>query len=185
MTPADFPWYEDIPNGERPFQGELVFDCPIIRWKDRGWNPEDDLTTVTEVALSDVIVMSQDCDIENRHIIRILLCPHTSLSSYRQVWEEVERARGNNPSMKAWARFYEEVKQGKSWPLTMLNDLPEPWADKRIVNFREAYTLPVSFLQAYLNTQQRRLYLRPPYREHLSQSFARFYMRVGLPTAIN
>ena len=27
----------------------------------------------------------------------------------------------------------------------------------------------------------RRLRLLPPYREHLSQSFARFFMRVGLP----
>jgi len=29
-----------------------------------------------------------------------------------------------------------------------------------------------------------RLRLRPPYREHLSQAFARFFMRVGLPTDI-
>jgi hypothetical protein len=29
-----------------------------------------------------------------------------------------------------------------------------------------------------------RLRLLPPYREHLSQSFARFFMRVGLPVDI-
>jgi hypothetical protein len=26
--------------------------------------------------------------------------------------------------------------------------------------------------------------LLPPYREHLSQAFARFFMRVGLPTPV-
>jgi hypothetical protein len=30
----------------------------------------------------------------------------------------------------------------------------------------------------------RRLRLLPPYREHLSQAFARFFMRVGLPVDI-
>jgi hypothetical protein len=30
----------------------------------------------------------------------------------------------------------------------------------------------------------KRLRLLPPYREHLSQSFARFFMRVGLPIDI-
>lgn len=47
------------------------------------------------------------------------------------------------------------------------------------------YTLPRTFLESFLqNKQQSRLRLRPPYREHLSQAFARFFMRVGLPTGV-
>ena len=33
-------------------------------------------------------------------------------------------------------------------------------------------------------SQGPRLRLNPPYREHLAQAFARFFMRVGLPVDI-
>ena len=55
----------------------------------------------------------------------------------------------------------------------------------RIVDFHEIYTLPHIFLESLLQVRnESRLRLRPPYREHLSQAFARYFMRVGLPTGI-
>jgi hypothetical protein len=47
------------------------------------------------------------------------------------------------------------------------------------------YSVPRGFLESLLNQRmQSRLRLLPPYREHLSQAFARFFMRVGLPVPI-
>lgn len=47
------------------------------------------------------------------------------------------------------------------------------------------YSVPRSFLESLLKQRmQSRLRLLPPYREHLSQAFARFFMRVGLPVPI-
>ncbi len=41
------------------------------------------------------------------------------------------------------------------------------------------------FLESLLKQRgQPRLRLLPPYREHLSQAFARFFMRVGLPVQV-
>ncbi len=58
-------------------------------------------------------------------------------------------------------------------------------AGLRIVDFHEVFSLPRAFLEAWLLERgEPRLRLRPPYREHLSQAFARFFMRVGLPTDI-
>ncbi len=51
----------------------------------------------------------------------------------------------------------------------------------RLVDFRRVYTLPLSFLRKQAKTGGGRLRLLPPYRDHLSQAFARFFMRVGLP----
>jgi hypothetical protein len=49
----------------------------------------------------------------------------------------------------------------------------------------DIFTVPRSFLEALLQEQQLpRLRLLPPYREHLSQAFARFFMRVGLPQPV-
>jgi len=40
------------------------------------------------------------------------------------------------------------------------------------------------FLINFAKQKDQRLRLLPPYREHLSQAFARFFMRVGLPSDI-
>jgi hypothetical protein len=53
----------------------------------------------------------------------------------------------------------------------------------RVVDFRRVYSLPVPFMRRRASLGSR-LRLMPPYREHLSQSFARFFMRVGLPIDI-
>ena len=56
----------------------------------------------------------------------------------------------------------------------------------RVVDFHEIYTVPKAFLEKLLCTRkQARLRLRPPYREHLSQAFARYFMRVGLPEPVS
>lgn len=57
--------------------------------------------------------------------------------------------------------------------------------DHRIVDFHGVYTAPREFLESWNRRRaQPRLRLLSPYREHLSQAFARFFMRVGLPVAI-
>ncbi len=57
--------------------------------------------------------------------------------------------------------------------------------DTRIVNFHEVFTVPRIFLESLISQRgQERYRLLPPYREHLSQAFARFFMRVGLPLPI-
>jgi hypothetical protein len=51
-----------------------------------------------------------------------------------------------------------------------------------VVDFRRVFSLPFGFLRDAANLLHLRLL--PPYREHLSQSFARYFMRVGLPVDI-
>lgn len=58
-------------------------------------------------------------------------------------------------------------------------------SEHRIVDFHSIFTVPRLFLDELIERRgARRLRLLPPYREHLSQSFARFFMRVRLPQNI-
>jgi hypothetical protein len=68
----------------------------------------------------------------------------------------------------------------------MLNrcDLQNWERDLRVVEFGSVFTLPLSFLMTRLQNEPERLSLQPPYREHLAQAFARFFMRIGLPQDI-
>ncbi len=53
------------------------------------------------------------------------------------------------------------------------------------MDFHDIFTLPREFLEGFLSRLSApRLRLLPPYREHLSQAFARFFMRVGLPQSL-
>jgi hypothetical protein len=56
--------------------------------------------------------------------------------------------------------------------------------DYLIVDFRNVYSVPFDFIVELAKKRGKRLRLLPPYREHLSQAFARFFMRVGLPVDI-
>jgi hypothetical protein len=56
--------------------------------------------------------------------------------------------------------------------------------DYLVVDFRSVFSVPYSFLKEFSKKQTTRIRLMSPYREHLSQAFARFFMRVGLPTDI-
>lgn len=53
-----------------------------------------------------------------------------------------------------------------------------------VVSFRNVRSVDFDWITASIKQRGKRLRLLPPYREHLSQAFARFFMRVGLPTDI-
>ena len=53
-----------------------------------------------------------------------------------------------------------------------------------VVNFREIFSLPIGYLQTHATSLGMRWRLSSPYLEHFSQAFARFFMRVGLPSDI-
>ena len=53
-----------------------------------------------------------------------------------------------------------------------------------VVDFRSVYSVPFNFLIDLAKSRGKRLRLLPPHREHLSQAFARFFMRVGLQESL-
>jgi hypothetical protein len=64
------------------------------------------------------------------------------------------------------------------------SDVPDLPMGVRIVDFGHIFSLPKIYVRQFATSLGPRLRLCPPYREHLSQAFARFFMRVGLPQDI-
>ena len=186
------PWYEIVQASAALTQGDLIFDCPLIGWHGAtAANDEPDETSLKNVIdafRDDVVVMTQACDLEHQKVSNVVLCPHLSLSDYRQAWYQWLSARNQNPSQKAWKRTCEDIAAGYVWNHAFLNRLEsaELPTEVRVVDFHDVYTVPRTFLETILRKRdQPRLRLLPPYREHLSQSFARFFMRVGLPQPVD
>ena len=80
----------------------------------------------------------------------------------------------------------ENLRQGKEPAYHLLNFYKSDKIDfpLTVVDFHRIYTIPKEFIQEIALSQNERLRLLPPYREHLSQAFARYFMRVGLPIDI-
>lgn len=185
-------WYEVVNANIELTQGDIILDCPVVRWGSKSIEADtvdsfEVLKSSTEVVLADVVVITQACDLEQHKVENVILCPHISLEKYKEEWEAAMKAMNQNPTSKAWQRTCEDIKNGYIWNLSMLNE--GNFADlvlaHRVVDFHDVFTLPRIFLESLLQSRgQPRFRLYPPYREHLSQSFARFFMRVGLPTGI-
>ena len=113
--------------------------------------------------------------------------PVVSLSAYRLVWDWRMRQRGQNPSDKSWRAAVRDIADGYVWNQSLLDGFPDPahGVEVSVVEFQDIFTVPRRYLEAlYAQRGRDRVRLRSPYREHLSQSFARFFMRVGLPVPI-
>lgn len=188
------PWYEVVASDAPLTQGELIFDCPLLAWNvGQGGQgvvgvKETSLTRLVSAFREDVVVMTQACDLEHRKVENVVLCPHLPLSSFRQAWEQWMRGRSQNPSANAWKRTCEDIAAGYVWNQTFLDGFNHPAlsTEIRVVDFHDVFTVPRVFLEAILAQRTApRLRLLPPYREYLSQSFARSFMRVGLPQPVD
>lgn len=182
-------WYELVKPDVPLMQGDLIVDCPLIGWKDQAvtHSTVEGLQQQAEAFSADVVIMTQACDLEQEKVKNVVLCPHRSLDDYKRRWEEAMRTAEQSPSAKAWSKHCKSLCDGSLWNLAILNCASHESIETshRVVDFHEVYTVPRVFLEAFLvATGGDRLRLLPPYREHLSQAFARFFMRVGLPTAI-
>ena len=153
-------------------QGDYLLDCPVPVFQ----LPLDETGQQTyRVAGYDLIVLTQSCDLENEKIELVATCPIFPLADYEAV----------NPSLAKKGRW-EEVRKGRVEGLHLLSSPLQP-ADSRaalVVDFRKIYSLPFELLTRQADAVEKRWRLKSPYLEHFSQAFARFFMRVGLPSAI-
>jgi len=163
----DYPWYSLIEKPDGVRQGDLIYSCYILV-------PTSDIRIGSgqkaEAREYNVVVMSQSCDIEQKKIDLVLVCPFAPLS-------DIDHPLAKTPEGK------EKFRQGNLPGYHLLNkcEISGFETDFLVVDFRNVFGVPL----AYLNGKHEpRVRLLPPYREHLSQAFARFFMRVGLPVDI-
>jgi hypothetical protein len=187
-------WYVTVGKDASLDQGDLIFDCPIVGWKEgpisitQAGTELELLRKQVEIATNDLVVMTQTCDLAESKVHYVILCAHYELDAYRKQWEDSLRRKNEKPSEKGWSKLLDQIAAGRMWNLSLLNSETGQGytASLRIVDFHEVFSLPRDFIESWLKLQgHTRLRLCPPYREHLSQAFARFFMRVGLPTDLN
>lgn len=174
MNPSsDYPWYKTVNASEPVQQGDIVVDCPVLVPSSEQTDLKPDEVT-GEVIQSDVIILTQSCDLAARKIDIVLVCPLYTLDEY---------AKTNTGFLKDDNK--ESLRRGYVHYLHLLNQCKQGKFDNfLVVEFKNVYGVTYDFLENYAQGIGERVRLLPPYREHLSQAFARYFMRVGLPLDI-
>jgi hypothetical protein len=157
----DYAWYRAV-TGEQLEQGDLLRKCP--HYRPVAGNLDEDLY--------DVILLSHSCDLANDKLVTLQACPVWSLDALGEQIEYLKSRRGK-----------EDLRRGNLPGYHLLNrcELKSLEHDFLVVDFRALFGVPLATVKQLVSQQSPRLRLLPPYREHLAQAFARFFMRVGLP----
>lgn len=176
---GDEQWFS-VHEGVDLEQGDIFLGCPW--WSVGGldsWprvSEEESPHLWIDEHKSDSIIVSQSCDLVEAKITEILLARVFSWEILRQE----EEKRGN--TLVRSEQFRKNLAQSNLPAYFLLKRFMGPpalpWA---LVDFHHLFTLPKVVLSHVASTCGPRLRLKSPYREHLSQAFGRYFMRVGLP----
>lgn len=172
-------WYDVIDGKSNVSQGDIIVKCPLfipkyppdIKKFDFA-NIENNLKNIPiRLFSANVIVMSQACDLEVR---------------------KCETAPKLSSVVVAALRDVRKNKVGKAstLPISKL-DIPQRFLlesssselkmNFQIVEFGSLYTIPWNILNEFVKNNGKRLRLKSPYMQQLSQHFGRFFSRVATP----
>jgi len=169
-----YPWYEVVEGADLE-QGDLLFSCQVIVPAPELFLPFPPDGIPVRVDTFDVVVMPQSCDLVNDKVEDVILCPHWGLDAAGEMDAALARKDTRKAILSGYRPRYAMIES---------SNVPGHVINVRVVDFSRIFSLPKSYLGHFARAEGPRLRLCPPYREHLSQAFARFFMRVGLPQNI-
>jgi len=167
-----YDWYEIVEGDAALSQGDFIDSCPIVIPPTVIRAGEEQSFEVKEY---DVAVMSQSCDLLQNKISLVLLCPVWPFSEFTAKDSYLRSGNGK-----------EALRQGNlpGYHLLSRCEIEGFETEYLVADFRTVYSVSLQLLKEHAEKLGKRRRLLPPYREHLSQAFARFFMRVGLPIDI-
>ena len=163
-------WYEVVARDGLQ-QGDIFERIPVFSVEASTVEAAADVAANWEEV--DAVVMTQSCDLApgREKVSHVVLCA---------LWDCAKLTTGHLSTPKG----REDLRRGNLPAFHLLNKCDESRFERgyRVVDFRKLYSIPLVAARSHGDRPHCRL--KPPYREHLSQAFARYFMRVGLPVDI-
>jgi hypothetical protein len=169
------PWYELVSGSDVLMQGDLLENCPTAEL----YRDKNDRSLKGIANIMNVVVLSQSCELAEAQAESFMVCHYVPLSTFE---EKLQSAGANSDSIR---NAKSDLGKDRRVGYHALNrcvlsghEMPEPI----VVDFHNIYGVPLDILRAAADAATNgRLRLCPPYREHLSQAFGQFFMKVALP----
>ena len=170
-------WY-DVVDGTDVLQGDILFSCPNPRVVGLDvWPIEDEAAELAvDIEEGAACVLTQSCDLENDKVTEVMLGRVID-------WQTAQhKAFEDGNTIVKKTEFRTALQRGNVPGVALLHKhAGEPQMDWSIVDFGRLFVLPKGVLAVVAASAGPRLRLVSPYREHLGQALARYFMRVGLP----
>lgn len=180
-------WFE-LADGAGLQQGDILKACPVPVLPSH--YPPDSGSLTSEAPLTiegvletrNVVILSQSCDLINKKLVSVIVAPLWPVEQLPELTNN-EKLKSEANNLRSLCNF---IRDGYSPRFHMLNvcEIEGHVQAKTVVDFAAIYTVPFGFIETFAGYSGSRLRLLSPYTEHLSQAFARFVMRVGLPSPI-
>ncbi|MCT2535692.1 hypothetical protein NC661_06535 [Aquibacillus koreensis] len=164
-------WYELV-NDDSLEQGDIFKEVNVVIPTTELLNGDSD---TIDVIAYDVIILTQSCDLDNSKTPWVQVTPITPLSEMQKISEVF----GHKKPL-------ESLRRGHEAKYHLINECTISGYEEEIclVDFRNVFTVPFNYIKDKASIGNNRLRLKSPYKEHLSQAYAKFFMRVGLPSDI-
>lgn len=161
-------------SGDSLAQGDFLREC-LVPIFDPSFRVGAIQAQDVPVCSANLIIVTQSCDLENNKAQFVALCPIYGLEEFTRINQRFSKKNERD-----------EIRKGRHEGLHMLGSPtnPENNLEALIVDFRQIYSLPFTYLSDHAANLGSRWRLQSPFLEHFSQAFARFFMRVGLPSSI-
>lgn len=179
---AEATWYQVVDSSQLSVdalleQGDILSGCP--RFGIEGitrWPPPEDAEVDVATDLVHAVVLTQTCDLVQQKVEWVLLAVVVP-------WPAARNAMVSQGNMKAKSSdFRNALVQGNLPALALLHrHASAPEISWSVVDFHQLFVLPKALVLDVAAAAGARLRLASPYKEHLAQAFARYFMRVGLP----
>lgn len=168
-------WYEEVQESGTLRQGDILLDCPVYSINEVPSSPASEFVPTVNLVTHHLLVLSQSCDLEQEKVEQVLLA---QVTEWRKL---VEESVDSNPFVRS-TEFRKKLVEGAIPGYFLLSksegSISLPWS---LVNFHKLFVLPKQYVSTLATARSPRLRIQSPYLEHLSQAFARYFMRVGLP----
>jgi len=151
-------------------QGDLLLGCEMPRVPAAAF---DRSASTPEISLEeiDTIVLTQTCQIEHGKLKNVVVCRVVTVSQFNQ---------GHDG--RTGKDFWSNVRSGRDDRLHLLHPPSgsSAFLDLLVVDFREIFTPPLTYLHTFANSKHRSR-LQSPHLEHLAQRFGHYFAKVALP----
>lgn len=183
MPSNNYPWYQLVSSQTEDItQGDIIENIDVIS---ATLSEENNHELSAEITAVNGIILTQACDIKQGKAQNIILCPIITKGEYETKLKECGVSENKIKSDLG------NIRTGRKPDWCAINkpdfiDYQNSELDDILfINFNDTYAVPIEYVRKVVANSTRRLRLLPPYREHLGQAYARYFMRVGLPLDLN
>lgn len=186
-----------ISESARFCQGDILRDITIVEWAEEVEDaPPEERFQITDRHIPYVVLLTQDCDLEQDHVNRakassdtqdkflqsILVCPAYGVDDFRQ-GKHLEKLELQMQSFSQ--KNFDKIKRNQIYRYHYLPANRDLQVPELVVDFKHYFTGPRDRIYDDYRSEHYLATLQILFRDELSSRFAHYLSRIGLPELSN